>query len=157
VTYGAAYGFEIATAGGWQPATGPMPFAAWGVILPPGQTSTFRVRVPANLEPGPYRISKGARGVEPDGSLMPEEVARLSVCTKLDPRFIGRLIRRLAAPSTNDRPRRCGLNRRRRLPLKIAGEPKRQSRRRGWCGDIGEASVKFRRVPRRPDHQQWTG
>jgi hypothetical protein len=67
--FGAGYGFERRKAVRWRSRRTGMVFAAWGKRLAPGMSSTsMSAHVPADFEPGRYRLITSLTLLHPDGS-----------------------------------------------------------------------------------------
>jgi hypothetical protein len=67
--FGAGYGFAQRKAWLWRSRSIGMAFAAWGKRLSPGERSTtMSAHVPADFEPGRYRLTTSVTVLHADGS-----------------------------------------------------------------------------------------
>jgi hypothetical protein len=79
------YGIEERAAGDWRPLNIQMAFAAAGLCVPPGESSSpIRTWIPRSLRPGKYRITKSLRALGSNGVPMPKAVGEVCVCGEFD-------------------------------------------------------------------------
>jgi hypothetical protein len=70
--FGVDYGIEERTADGWRPLNVQVAFAAAGLSVSPGESSSpIGTHIPWGLRPGQYRLTKSLRALGSDGMPRP--------------------------------------------------------------------------------------
>jgi hypothetical protein len=78
--FGLDYGIEERTADGWRPLNIAMAFAAVGLSVSPGQSSSpIETDIPRGLRPGKYRLTKSLRALDSDGAPVPKDVGEIFI------------------------------------------------------------------------------
>lgn len=78
--FGVDYGIEERTADGWRPLNIAMAFAAVGLSVSPGQSSSpIGTHIPRGLRPGKYRLTKSLRALDSDGVPVPKAVGEIII------------------------------------------------------------------------------
>ena len=81
--FGIGYGIEERTADGWRPLNIQMAFAAAGLGVSPGESSSpIGTRIPRGLRPGRYRLTKSLRALGSDGVPMPKADGEVCICSE---------------------------------------------------------------------------
>ena len=79
--FGIGYGIDERTAGDWRPVNVQMAFAAAGLRVGPGESSSpMGTRIPPDLRGGRYRLTKSLRALGPQGAPLPKDVGEICIC-----------------------------------------------------------------------------
>lgn len=81
--FGVGYGIEERTSGDWRPLNLQRAFALAGLSVFAGESSTPIVtRIPRELRPGRYRLTKNLRALGPNGVPLPKAVGEFCICSE---------------------------------------------------------------------------